>query len=162
MSDTLVGVIVGGGLSLMATVLVDTLRARRKRQSRWDRDVLEALIGLIATAQAFEGAQYLRGRANHDGGGVSETTRAQREEAGRAAYQNLLLAAAKARVLVPAARSFVDAVVDASKKLKSEAEKGFVSNDAKWIELRNRQRAAVDALGTFAGDRLGLVVGGNA
>ena len=162
MNDAIVGVLVGSGVSLVGALLLDQVRFRREQRRRWDRDRLEAVISLVAAAQEFEGAQYLRGRIMQEPASSDESVRQQREETARAAYQQLLLAGARARMLLAGARAEIDAISAAAKKLRDLADVGFASRRPEWVAARDAHRASLEALTRSASGHVGLdLPGGN-
>jgi hypothetical protein len=137
-NDVVVGALVGGLISLGSTIVVEGLRARRDKQSRWDRDRLEAMVELVACAQEQVGAQYRRGREVHDHSNDREhPLRLQREQEARETTNQLWVATARAKLVAPDAWDHLSLILDEAKTLRDLADRGFPSSDPTW-------RAAVD------------------
>lgn len=143
MAELLVGVIVGGVVSLISALAVDTVRSRRESSQRWDRDRLSAAIEFVRAAQDLAGDQYRRGRAVQDVADKRDDLLLRREEEGRQSLSALWIAAAKAELLLPDVRSEIQRVIDTGRAIRDLADEGFSSGDERWRRLRDDHHAAI-------------------
>lgn len=145
MGELLVGVVVGGVVSLVSALAIEIVRARREDAQRWDRDRLAAAVDLIGAAQDLAGDQYRRGRAVHDVADENIPLRLTREEEGRQSLSTLWIAAAKAELLLHDARGEIHGVLSTARAIRDLADGGFGSGDPQWRARRDDHHAAIAA-----------------
>lgn len=143
MGELLVGVIVGGIVSLVSALAIDTVRARREDRQRWDRDRLAAAIEFVGAAQDLAGDQYRRGRAVVDAD-VPRDEQLLRDEEARQSLSTLWVAATKAELLLPDARVEIQRVVDTARAIRDLADEGFDSADPRWKERRAQHQRRIE------------------
>src|SRR5690349_19292516 len=102
--EALLGVIVGGVITLTTTVLVDNLRFRRERRYRWDDERLETMSQFVAAANRAISALYDKGVAVAHNPTSSEESAGARREA-RAAVDDLRIQHFRARLVNPSLAS---------------------------------------------------------
>jgi hypothetical protein len=139
------GALIGGGISLATTLLVDLMRSRRELHHRWDAAGLAAIEHFVEVANRTIGALYDEGRARTTFGEQQQQVELA-NQAARAQMDSFRVAHARARLTMPALAPVLLEYDRAMKQLKTHADQGFAEGDARWKELQGELGAVLDRL----------------
>lgn len=156
MPQILAGALVGGLISLVSALAVDTVRSRREDQRRWDRDKLVAAIDFVGAAQDLAGDQYRRGRSVRSHPDPQHPERLARDEEARQSLSHLWVCAAKAELLIPHAKPQVARVMNTGRAIRDSADEGLGSGDEVWRSARTSHQAAIEDFSRTCGLALRL------
>jgi hypothetical protein len=154
----LVAAVIGGGLTLVGTFLLEARRERVHDRQRWDERRLDALVELCGSAQLYEGAHYRRGRALYD----RDEFLTDRVESASTASTMLWSAAIAAELHLPELRNAIAELRLTARSLRDVADEGLATRQPSWIEARDRHQRAIQSLQDDAARVLGLGYGGAA
>jgi hypothetical protein len=96
--EALMGVLIGGLVTIVTTVVTDHVRAKRDLKYRWDIAGLDAVAEFIEVVNRAIGALYDEGVSRFEDPASEQT--AQRDRASRAAMDAVRVSHAKARLVV--------------------------------------------------------------
>lgn len=151
--NVLWGVVIGGAISLAATLTVDWVNSRRQLQRRWDSDVLDAIEHLVDVANRTIGALYDEGRARYAGDPESAVV-AERDRNARSHMDTMRVAHARARLMAPKMRPVLDRYREALDQLKLSADRGFDPTGQEWKDHKARLEGLLDDVLNAAAARL--------
>lgn len=149
---TLAAAIIGGLLATAGTYLLEARRERIHDKQRWDDRRLDSIVAFCRSAQVFEGAQYRRGRALHDGSEYLD----ERTETASIASTDLWATAVSAELLVPELSSSIGNVRAAARHLRDTADSGLETRQPSWMEAREQHQEAIRSLQLAAQETLRL------
>jgi gas vesicle protein len=145
MADALIGVVLGGLISVTTTLAIDQVRSRRELRHRWDAAGLEAIAHFIEEVNKAIGNLYDEGRSRFVNGPDAEIT-ANFDRQSRAAMDSVRVAHARARLLMSPVGDSLARYYQALDGLKKLADIGFAGDDARWKDAQTKLRAEMDAL----------------
>lgn len=143
--DAFIGVIIGGLVSVVTTLSIDTIRSRREMRHRWDGIALDAITQFIEKVNIAIGMLYDEGRSRHALGSDDERTR-QLDRASRSAMDSVRVSHARARLLMNSIGDSLWSYFGALGQLKALADEGFPAGDPRWEDIQAQLRSELDQL----------------
>lgn len=142
--EAFIGVVIGGLVSIVTTVVVDHVRARRELKHRWDAAGLDAVAEFIDLVNKAIGALYDEGVSRHRDPNGERT--AQLDRVSRAAMDAVRVSHAKARLVMNSLSDRFADYYSSLHDLKAIADAGFPSADSNWKQAQDNLRQRLDAL----------------
>lgn len=139
--NTLVGIVVGGVVATLGTLVTQIRGQRREDQVRWDQERLEAIAKVLESAAQLEGWHYRRGRAAERGDNEMLVRRTAQVEEGLGA---LYSAISRTRLLVPQVSGELDSLIEAERRIRSVADFPLEGGSGVWRSEREKYRGAMD------------------
>ena len=145
--EVFIGVVLGGIISLVTTLAVDTIRGRRELQRRWDASSLEAIEHFIDVANLAIGAMFDEGRSRGRRDPEDPQDRIDDfDRQARAALDNVRVAHARTRLLLAPLELQLAAYRTTLDELKRLANRGFSEGDKQWKAVQTELGEQLDAL----------------
>lgn len=143
--ESLIGVLIGGLISIVTTLTIDARRAKRELRHRWDADGLEAIASYVDAVNRAIGALYDEGRSRSEDGAGSERLE-QFDRAARSAMDTTRVAHARARLVMNRMHVCLANYQHALGDLKTLADVGFAADDPRWKAVQSQLAARLDEL----------------
>lgn len=151
--ESLIGVVIGGLISIITTVVMDHRNAQRELRHRWDADGLDAIETYIEAVNRAIGALYDEGVSRVRDGADSDRL-AQFDRTARSAMDATRVAHARVRLVMRRLDAPLSSYQAALQSLKSLADAGFESDDPRWKTAQRHLGDTLDALLAAAGETL--------
>lgn len=143
--NALLGVLIGGAISLATTLAVDFVRGRRDMRHRWDDEALAAVSDFIEIGNRTIGALYDEGRARAEQPNNDDKV-AEIDRAARAQMDAFRVAHARARLVMRPLELELAGYQAALGQLKQLADGGFAPQDERWKQCQGELRGQLDLL----------------
>lgn len=143
--EALIGVVIGGLVSVITTISIDVIRNRREMRHRWDGVALDAVTDFIEKVNIAIGYLYDEGRARHLLGPSHDRT-IELDRQSRSAMDGVRVSHARARLLLSPLGDSLSRYFGALGSLKTLADEGFPPGDARWEHVQAQLRDELDGL----------------